>query len=158
LKATGAAVSGSFLFIIGLANSIILWRIIRQRRLVNINLPHYCRRLTNNEQAAERRTRRLADGENQVVDDEDEFNGGKHNNMLMMRILGPIIHFVDRPWKVGVLSLVCTRGGLTFDRCILLGYYLGSVSCIVHRTILWLMKFLKGSILPLPSPSLPFLP
>ncbi|KIM89142.1 hypothetical protein PILCRDRAFT_813050 [Piloderma croceum F 1598] len=85
----GAAVSGSFLFIIGLANSIILWRIIRQRRL-----------------AAERRARCLADRESPVVDNEDELNGGKHNNMLMMRLLGPIIHFVDRPWKmypVGVL-------------------------------------------------------
>jgi len=30
----GAAVSGSFLFIVGLANSIILWRIIRQRQRV----------------------------------------------------------------------------------------------------------------------------
>ncbi|KAF7299006.1 Nickel/cobalt efflux system [Mycena indigotica] len=31
----GAAVSGTFLFIVGLANSIILWRIIRQRRRVS---------------------------------------------------------------------------------------------------------------------------
>jgi high-affinity nickel-transport protein len=43
--AIGAAVSGSFLFIIGLANSIILWKIIKRRREV----PHlfkYCASVT----------------------------------------------------------------------------------------------------------------
>jgi high-affinity nickel-transport protein len=24
----------------------------------------------------------------------------KHNSMIMMRILGPVITFVDKPWKV----------------------------------------------------------
>ncbi|KAG6849927.1 hypothetical protein H0H93_003456 [Arthromyces matolae] len=32
----GAAVSGSFLFIVGLANSVILWRILMQRRQISI--------------------------------------------------------------------------------------------------------------------------
>jgi nickel/cobalt transporter (NiCoT) family protein len=34
----GAAISGSFLFIVGVANSIILYRIVRQRRSVRIEL------------------------------------------------------------------------------------------------------------------------
>ncbi|KZV82273.1 NicO-domain-containing protein [Exidia glandulosa HHB12029] len=66
----GAAVSASFLFLIGLANSIILFGIIRRRRRRNAS--------------------------------DDEGN----TNMLMMRILGPVTRFVDRPWKmypVGVL-------------------------------------------------------
>ena len=32
---TGSAISGSFLFIIGLANSIILWKIMKRRRRVS---------------------------------------------------------------------------------------------------------------------------
>jgi len=39
--ATGAAVSGSFLFIIGLANSIILWKIIKRRREVPYFIKYY---------------------------------------------------------------------------------------------------------------------
>ncbi|KAL5523100.1 hypothetical protein ACEPAF_1367 [Sanghuangporus sanghuang] len=71
----GAAVSGSFLFIIGLANSIILYKIIRKRR----------------------RKRVAEAGE----DEED-----KSYSTVMMKILGPVTRFVDRPWKmypVGVL-------------------------------------------------------
>ncbi|KAJ7860041.1 NicO-domain-containing protein [Mycena leptocephala] len=77
----GAAVSGSFLFIVGLANSIFLWRIIRQRQ---------------------RAKRRIDQGLPPVDEPEDP----KENNMLMMRILGPIITFVNKPWKmypVGIL-------------------------------------------------------
>jgi len=92
----GAAVSGAFLFIIGLANCFILWRIIRQHRL-----------------AAKQRARRIADGENQAADDIDMFDGGNHNNMLMMRILGPIIHFVDRPWKVRYSQIFYANGRTT---------------------------------------------
>ncbi|TFK74846.1 NicO-domain-containing protein [Pluteus cervinus] len=70
----GAAVSGSFLFLIAVANSIILWRIIRNRR-------------------------RADKGRQEPQDD-------KETRTLMMRILGPIVQFVDRPWKmypVGIL-------------------------------------------------------
>lgn len=77
----GPAVSGSFLFLVGLANSVILWRIIRRRRLA----------------------RRGAEA--QDVDPPNQ-------NMLMMRLLGPLVNFVNRPWKmypVGVLF------GLGFD-------------------------------------------
>lgn len=80
----GDAVSGSFLFLIGLANTIILWRILKRRRQAKI----WAQRRMNGETVEE----------------------PKHNpqdgNMLMMRIIGPIITFVDRPWKmypVGVL-------------------------------------------------------
>ncbi|KAJ7819386.1 NicO-domain-containing protein [Mycena olivaceomarginata] len=66
----GAAVSGSFLFIVGLANSIILWRIIRQRQKVS-----------------------------------KTSQGARHNHMLMMRLLGPIITFVNKPWKVYTIVL-----------------------------------------------------
>ncbi|KAJ7505996.1 NicO-domain-containing protein [Mycena galericulata] len=77
----GSAVSGSFLFIVGLANSIILWRIIRQRQ---------------------RAQQRIDQGLPPLDEPEDH----KHNHMLMMRILGPVITFVNVPWKmypVGVL-------------------------------------------------------
>ncbi|KAF8799008.1 NicO-domain-containing protein [Phlegmacium glaucopus] len=87
----GAAVSGSFLFIIGLANTVILWRIIKHKR------------------QDKNRERRRENGE--VIPD-DVPRHPKENHMLMMRILGPIITFVNRPWKmypVGVLF------GLGFD-------------------------------------------
>ncbi|KAJ7073222.1 NicO-domain-containing protein [Mycena belliarum] len=77
----GAAVSGSFLFIVGLANSIILWRIIRKR------------------QRAQRRAE-------QNLPPDDESDDPKENHTLMLRILGPVITFVNKPWKmypVGVL-------------------------------------------------------
>uniref|UniRef100_A0A8H8CHJ5 Nickel/cobalt efflux system n=1 Tax=Psilocybe cubensis TaxID=181762 RepID=A0A8H8CHJ5_PSICU len=80
----GAAVSGSFLFIVGLANTVILWRIIRRRKQQKI----LEKRRQNGEEV------------------EDINHNPKHDHMLMMRILGPIITFVNRPWKmypVGVL-------------------------------------------------------
>ncbi|KAF8889993.1 high-affinity nickel-transport protein-domain-containing protein [Gymnopilus junonius] len=80
----GTAVSGSFLFIVGLANSIILWKIIKRRR------------------QNKKREQRRRNGE--VI--EDVTADPKENHMLMMRILGPIVNFVNRPWKmypVGVL-------------------------------------------------------
>ncbi|KIY43030.1 NicO-domain-containing protein [Fistulina hepatica ATCC 64428] len=74
----GDAVSGSFLFIVGLANSIILYKIIRRKR-------------------------HLAEPE------ADEPN---HSHMLMMRILGPVITFVNRPWKMYPVGLLF---GFGFD-------------------------------------------
>ncbi|TFK52602.1 NicO-domain-containing protein [Heliocybe sulcata] len=82
----GAAVSASFLFIVGLANSIILWKIIRRRRA---------------EKA--RRNRKVEHGA-QVSEAEEDAK--INTNMLMMRILGPVVKFVNQPWKmypVGVL-------------------------------------------------------
>ncbi|KAI9573618.1 NicO-domain-containing protein [Boletus coccyginus] len=82
----GTAISGSFLFIVGLANSIILCKILRQRR----------------------QARRKRHSEHGGADPEVAPN----QNMLMMRLLGPLVNFVNRPWKmypVGVLF------GLGFD-------------------------------------------
>ncbi|KAG9046323.1 hypothetical protein FS837_004637 [Tulasnella sp. UAMH 9824] len=74
----GASVSATFLFIIGLANSIILFRIIRERR---------------------RRAR-------QQLSEDDDDQRHINDKFFMMRLLGPVTRFVDRPWKmypVGVL-------------------------------------------------------
>ncbi|KAF8919042.1 high-affinity nickel-transport protein-domain-containing protein [Mucidula mucida] len=79
----GAAVSGTFLFLVGTANSIILWRILKQRR------KHGLQRAAGLDPAVE------------AADDP------KHTHMLMMRIIGPVINFVDKPWKmypVGICS------------------------------------------------------
>ncbi|KAF9013217.1 high-affinity nickel-transport protein-domain-containing protein [Cyathus striatus] len=82
----GASVSGSFLFIVGFANTIILWKIIKRRR------------------RDKKRATQIANGE---ISTENEVPPNpKHNHMLMTRILGPIITFVNIPWKmypVGVL-------------------------------------------------------
>ncbi|KAJ4482027.1 NicO-domain-containing protein [Lentinula aciculospora] len=80
----GSAISGSFLFIIALMNSIILFKLIRRRR---------------------RRAQTT------IEDDAAPYNP-KDNHMLMMKIIGPIVTFVNKPWKmypVGVLF------GLGFD-------------------------------------------
>ncbi|KAG8925169.1 hypothetical protein FRC02_009877 [Tulasnella sp. 418] len=81
----GAAVSGSFLFLIGLANSIILWGILKERRR---------RRNCERENEA-----RVARGQSPVPDADAEDDGSR-NKSLTMRILGPVTRFVDRPWKV----------------------------------------------------------
>ena len=70
--------SGSFLFIIGLANSIILWNIVKRRRL------------------AKDIERRRENGE--VVEEIDDDH--KQYQSITMRIVGPIVTFVNRPWKV----------------------------------------------------------
>ncbi|KDQ62484.1 hypothetical protein JAAARDRAFT_170887 [Jaapia argillacea MUCL 33604] len=95
----GTAISGSFLFLIGLANSIILWNILKRRRKVCLSGPLTFAPLSFEKQNATR---------GQDPSEEDP----SHENMIMMRILGPIVKFVNRPWKmypVGVLF------GLGFD-------------------------------------------
>ncbi|KIL63259.1 hypothetical protein M378DRAFT_187100 [Amanita muscaria Koide BX008] len=82
----GASVSGAFLFIVAVANTIILWKILKRRRKV------------------------------------------RSNRTLMLRILGPVINFVNRPWKmypVGVLF------GLSFDTASSIA--LIAVSAIAHK-------------------------
>ncbi|KLO05649.1 NicO-domain-containing protein [Schizopora paradoxa] len=81
----GSAVSGSFLFLIGVVNSVILYRIILARR------------------ARKRAMTRGEDVDFEITDRE---------KTIMLRILGPVTRFVNRPWKmypVGVLF------GLGFD-------------------------------------------
>ncbi|KAG8849195.1 hypothetical protein FRB96_000902 [Tulasnella sp. 330] len=90
----GSAVSGSFLFLVGLANSIILWRIMRQRR---------------NEtsiQVVQEHATSLPSENLQPGTVEDQVKNSVPQSSLMMRILGPIVRCVDKPWKmypVGVL-------------------------------------------------------
>ncbi|KAF8500611.1 high-affinity nickel-transport protein-domain-containing protein [Gautieria morchelliformis] len=83
----GSAVSGSFLFIIAMANAIILWRILRRRRQIN------------------HRAMDAENGGSQHMPGESE--PATHEMPgLMMRILGPITTYVNKPWKmypVGVL-------------------------------------------------------
>ncbi|KAH9889835.1 NicO-domain-containing protein [Cubamyces lactineus] len=83
----GAAVSASFLFVVGLANSIILFRILRKRHRNEL--------------------RGRPDEEPELEDeDEDEDKDESHGNTLMMKVIGPVVTFVNRPWKmypVGVL-------------------------------------------------------
>ncbi|KAH8989651.1 NicO-domain-containing protein [Lactarius hatsudake] len=86
----GSSVSAAFLFIVGLANSVILHRVLRKRRQV--------RRAKGEQQLA--RGEQPDESEDVLEDD------GQHNNTIMMKILGPVVRFVNRPWKmypVGVL-------------------------------------------------------
>ncbi|KAH7928443.1 NicO-domain-containing protein [Leucogyrophana mollusca] len=79
----GPSVSGAFLLIIGLANTVILFKILRQRRQLQARLA-----AVRDEDVA-RSTGRAMD----LTDDNQQ------PNMLMMRLLGPLINFVDRSWK-----------------------------------------------------------
>ncbi|KAI9465582.1 NicO-domain-containing protein [Lactarius psammicola] len=85
----GSSVSAAFLFIVGLANSVILHGVLRKRR-----------------QVRRRREQQLARGEQPDESEDVLEDDGQYNNTIMMRILGPVVRFVDRPWKmypVGVL-------------------------------------------------------
>ncbi|KAH6911395.1 NicO-domain-containing protein [Coprinopsis sp. MPI-PUGE-AT-0042] len=103
----GASVAGSFLFIVGVANSVIPYRVLRRRR----------------KQKRLEKTDPVAAAEAALED-------GKREGMLMMRIIGPVINFVNRPWKmypVGVLF------GFGFDTASSIG--LISVSTIAKRQV-----------------------
>ncbi|EEB87196.1 hypothetical protein MPER_15555, partial [Moniliophthora perniciosa FA553] len=70
-----AAISGSFLFIVALTNSIILWRVLKRRQ----------------------------DRKNKSPEELDNYNDAydqKQDHMFMMRLIGPVITFVNRPWKI----------------------------------------------------------
>ncbi|KAJ4491497.1 high-affinity nickel-transport protein-domain-containing protein [Lentinula edodes] len=82
----GSAISGSFLFIVAMMNSIILFKLMRRRRLRS--------------QAA-----------NPDSADNVPYNP-KENHMLMMRIIGPVVTFVNKPWKMYPVGLLF---GLGFD-------------------------------------------
>ncbi|KAL4258244.1 Nickel/cobalt efflux system [Pleurotus pulmonarius] len=91
----GAAVSGTFLFIVGLANSIILWRVVQYRRLVKHQEHQMAQGLLSPDEARE------------ALDDNP-----KHSQTFVLRLLGPVITFVDRPWKMYPVGLLF---GLGFD-------------------------------------------
>jgi high-affinity nickel-transport protein len=94
----GTAVSGSFLFVVGLANTIILIKIIRRRRLVSSAILR-----TSQRHWVKRRLQIAAGLQNEAQPNE------KHG-MLMTRMLGPVINFVDRPYKVCYVDMsVCTN-------------------------------------------------
>ncbi|KAF5369270.1 hypothetical protein D9758_002785 [Tetrapyrgos nigripes] len=81
----GASISGSFLFIIAAMNSIFLWKILKRRRDMK---------------------KRALLGESAGQNQEYEGYDPKKDKMFLMRIIGPVITFVDRPWKmypVGIL-------------------------------------------------------
>ncbi|KAK7469310.1 hypothetical protein VKT23_003794 [Stygiomarasmius scandens] len=83
----GASISGSFLFIIAMMNSIFLWKILKRRRNM-------------------KKKRALGGQTGEETGLEQEDYDPKKDNMLLMRIIGPVITFVDRPWKmypVGIL-------------------------------------------------------
>ncbi|PPR04077.1 hypothetical protein CVT24_010650 [Panaeolus cyanescens] len=100
----GASVSGSFLFIIGVANSIILWKIIKRRRQDKI----IAQKIANGELSEE---------------DAQQQRSGKENHTIMLRILGPVITFM---YPVGVLF------GLGFDTASSIA--LLAVSAIAKKT------------------------
>ena len=106
---TGAAISGSFLFIVGVANSIILYRIINQRRRVRIKA---CTLFNSAEISQDRMQGTNSTPASPASGGEEapSTNDGHlsrphhHGNTLLMKIIGPVITFVDRPWKVNVVS------------------------------------------------------
>lgn len=99
----------------GLANSIILYRILRKRYRVGvcpIDHLHFLRYRAcpfiapqANKQRASTTTQ-PQDTEKQQFDDDISKPEEPQPNTLMMKLIGPIVTFVDRPWKmypVGVL-------------------------------------------------------
>ncbi|KAI0822016.1 NicO-domain-containing protein [Trametes gibbosa] len=97
----GAAVSASFLFIVGLANSIILFRILRKRH-------------QEAGPTSDARGQSTHEGKD-PRDDEDDSLKESHGNTLMMKIIGPIVTFVDRPWKMYPVGVLFGFGDLCFD-------------------------------------------
>lgn len=51
-------------------------------------------------QNKKRREQQLARGEQPDELEDVLEDDGQYNNTIMMRILGPVVRFVDRPWKV----------------------------------------------------------
>ena len=47
-----------------------------------------------------RQEERLARGEQPDESEDVLEDDGQYNNTIMMRVLGPVVRFVDRPWKV----------------------------------------------------------
>jgi hypothetical protein len=60
----------------------------------------------DSDQISSKASRRAKAGEPPNPDEQDR---GHHSGMLMMRILGPMMTFVDRPWKVGEAMMTSLR-------------------------------------------------
>ncbi|KAF9651590.1 NicO-domain-containing protein [Thelephora ganbajun] len=97
----GAAISGSFLFIVGVANSIILYRIVKQRQ-----------RDRTQETNSTPTSPTAGDEEEPRVNGDHRSRSHRHGNTLLMKIIGPVITFVDRPWKMYPVGLLF---GFGFD-------------------------------------------
>ena len=69
------------------------------------------------------RAKRRVAGEDVPDPDHDP----RHSHTVMMRILGPLINFVNRPWKVRPLVIVLDNLMGIMYRCILSASCLGSV-------------------------------
>jgi high-affinity nickel-transport protein len=107
LNTVGAAVSGTFLFVVGVANSIILYRIIKQRRRVRIEgcLPSPATSTQGRMQETNQTPSPATGGEEAPNAGDGHLSRSHHHgNTLLMKIIGPVITFVDRPWKVSVVS------------------------------------------------------
>lgn len=106
----GAAVSGSFLFIVGLANTIILWRILRRRR--------------------EEKRRSQGAANSLETRDAELFaeTKGDHHNTLTMKVIGPIMTFVNRAWKMYPVGILFGFGFDTASSIALL-----AVSAVTNR-------------------------
>jgi high-affinity nickel-transport protein len=106
----GGAISGSFLFIVGVANSIIMYRIIKQRRRVSIRGP-----LSVSAEGTQERMQEpdsttspaacAGDEEAPCTNNRLRPQSHRHGNTLLMKIIGPVITFVDHPWKVSLISI-----------------------------------------------------
>lgn len=96
----GAIISGSFLFVVGVANSVILHRIIRQRRKERMQETNPTTSLVISSERARR------------VNDYNPSRPHHQGNTLLMKIIGPVITFVDRPWKMYLVGLLF---GFGFD-------------------------------------------
>lgn len=116
--------SGSFLFIVGLANSIILWRIIK-RRLAVIFIVHILSSSRSDSLQDKRRAKARLDGDEAGPDQPE--HDPRHNHMLMMRVIGPVINFVNKPWKVGIKYLQRKLAVTHLRRCIQSAFFLVSV-------------------------------
>lgn len=103
----GAAISGSFLFVVGVANSIILYRIVKQRKGT-----HVVARSSGSAGSTQQGLHEVDSTAPPVVGDEEipSANHGhmsrshNHGSTLLMKIIGPVITFVDHPWKVSMAS------------------------------------------------------
>ncbi|CDO71702.1 hypothetical protein BN946_scf184915.g46 [Trametes cinnabarina] len=110
----GSAVSASFLFIVGLANSIILFRILRKR--YRVKKRRAARARENVEAGAahtaigDKRDSTIGRDQSTAENLDDNGDDGKadelHGNTLMMKVIGPVVTFVDRPWKMYPVGLL----------------------------------------------------
>jgi high-affinity nickel-transport protein len=77
-------------------------------------------------QNKKRREQQLAGGEQPDELQDVLEDGGQYNNTIMMKILGPVVRFVDRPWKVSLDSTPLTIPHVHFlTRCLLKMYPVG---------------------------------